>query len=471
MTDSIELFLQTLDPFAIELGLERMKSLLRCLGNPERNFRCLQIAGTNGKGSAAATAAELLHTAGHRVGLYTSPHLVHVSERIRINGSCIGTSALERSVDAVRRVMTDARIRPTYFEFLTAAALDAFARENVEFAVLEVGLGGRLDATSAVVPEAEIITRIGLDHTAILGPTIEAIASEKAAIIRPGTAIFTARQRPEARRVIEARAQHVGAKCFLAGRDFCLGADTDFGGRAEISADIANIPQSASDAALFPRNEDADDIPSIASRSADLSYVESDSVPWSGRFWRADGLSLSLRGIHQLDNAETAIAAARFLSDRVDEAVIRGALASVRWTARFETLCENPVTLLDGAHNPDGAAALAAAYRRYFPGVRPHLVFSALADKDVEAVASRLFPLAADVRLVQLDNPRALPMEKLAHLAFAHGTSFVCCAHLDEALDGARRAALAEHPQGKILIAGSLYLAGEVLRRFPSALT
>lgn len=458
MSDPIESFLKALDPFSMELGLGRMHTLLRALGNPERRFRCVQIAGTNGKGSAAVTAAALLQAAGHKAGLYTSPHLVHVSERIRVDGRCVGASVLERSLETVRGAMARAALRPTYFEVLTAAALEIFAREGVEFAVLEVGLGGRLDATSAVAPEAEIITRIGLDHMAVLGPTIEAIAAEKAAIIRPGTAVFVARQRPEARRVIEDKAREVGAKCLLAGRDFGLGKGAGSG----------EVPCGGDP--LLPRNTEADGTADGASSSAGWRYAETSAVPPRRAPWSLDGLELSLRGGHQLDNAEAAVAAARFLSNRVTGAVIRRALASVRWAARFETLAEAPVTILDGAHNPDGAEALCAAYRGHFPGSHPHLVFSALADKDVEAVAGRLFPLAADVWLVQLDNPRALPMARLACLAEARGVPFVCCGSVDEALEGAHRAALAERPQGTVLIAGSLYLAGEVLRRFPASL-
>ena len=461
MTDEIESFLETLDPFSMELGLGRMTALLQALGNPEKHFRSVQIAGTNGKGSAAATVAALLNTAGHSVGLYTSPHLVHVSERIRVNGACISSSELLQSAQSVRKAMADTGIRPTYFEFLTAAALEFFSRKNVEFAVLEVGLGGRLDATTAVTPDAEIITRIGLDHMAILGSTLEAIASEKAAVIRPGTVVFVARQRSEARRVIEARAREVGARCLLAGRDFGLGT------RSALSGTLSD----EDDKILLPRNEGADGAALSVQAPSRWCYSESDAVPLRRGPWTLENLQLSLRGGHQLDNAEPAVAAARFLSNRVTGEVIRQALASVQWAARFQTLSETPVTILDGAHNPDGAEALTTAYRRYFPGVRPQLVFSALADKDVKTVADLLFPMASTIWLVQLDNPRALPMKRLASLAQAHGVSFVCCGSVDEALKRARSAALDEEPPGAVLIAGSLFLAGEVLRHFPQSLT
>ncbi|MDR0966829.1 MAG: bifunctional folylpolyglutamate synthase/dihydrofolate synthase [Myxococcales bacterium] len=418
-TVSAESFFDALDPFGMELGLERMRALLRALGEPQRGLHVLQIAGTNGKGSAAATASALLRAAGSKVGLYTSPHLVRLSERIQIDGREIDEAALAAGVERLRRAMQSTGLRPTYFEALTAVAIDHFAREGVDVAILEVGLGGRLDATSAVAPEVAIITRIALDHTALLGATLASIAREKAAILKAGTRAFIARQPDEAREVIAWQAAEQGAECLFAGQDFALKPEGSAGDRSLFFEDKGKV--------------------------------------------RVGPLRLALEGDHQIDNAEVAIAAALALSSRIEGERLRRGLLDVVWPGRFQTVACQPITVVDGAHNPDGARALAQTCLLRFPAARPRLVFSALADKDVSGVAEQLFPLARSIHLVALDNPRALTMGALAAHARERGTAFDCHEALSSALGRARELALADGPDGWVLAAGSLYLVGEVL--------
>lgn len=449
MRGSPESFFEALDPFGIELGLERMRCLLRALGDPQNGLRILQIAGTNGKGSAAATAASILRVAGHQVGLYTSPHLIHLGERIRIGARPMDEASLAEGVARLQRAMRRTGERPTYFEALTVVAIDHFARRGVEIAVLEVGLGGRLDATSAVTPEVGIITRIGLDHTAILGPTIAAIAGEKAAILRPGVRAFIARQVPEARAVIAAKALAQGCDCLFAGRDFALCRPSD-----------AALDAQGEETSLLPRGE------------AWLATQDATSPLFFERRHTGDRrdkdrlgpLRPALEGAHQIDNAEVAIAAALAFAPEIDSQSLAQGIGGVRWPGRFQVVARQPLTIVDGAHNPDGARALAATCRARFPATKARLVFSALGDKDVGGIAEALFPLAQSVHLAVLDNPRALHMQALAEIAQRHGVAFKCHESIADALAWARQGACADGPMGWALAAGSLYLVGEVMR-------
>ncbi len=452
---SPESFFEALDPFGMELGLGRMRRLLGALGEPQRGLRVLQVAGTNGKGSAAATAASLLLAAGRAVGLYTSPHLIHLAERIRIGERAIDAASLAEEVVRLQRAMRRTGERPTYFEALTAAAIDHFARQDVDIAILEVGLGGRLDATSAVTPEVAIITRIGIDHTAVLGSTISAIAAEKAAILKPGTRAFIARQVPDARARIAAEAAAQGCECYFAGRDFAL---------RQASGAALGAQETA--AALLPR---VDGGMPVCETPAPLFFERSNDLDRRVSCGQMGPLRLALEGAHQLDNAEVAIAAALALCPESGADVVRRGLADVSWPGRFQVAARQPLTIVDGAHNPDGARALAATCGARFPAARPRLVFSALRDKDVSSIAAALFPLAQSVHLAQLDNPRAMRMQALCALAQEHGVAFECHETIAAALSRARGAASGDGPTGWVLAAGSLYLVGEILRCCASA--
>lgn len=461
MHNSPETFLESLNPFGMTLGLTRMRHLLRALDNPQSALRVLQVAGTNGKGSAAATAASILSAAGHRVGLYTSPHLVHLGERIRVDGVDIDRAGLSAGVARLRSAMRESGETPTYFEALTALAIDHFARASVEFAVLEVGLGGRLDATSAVEPEVAIITRVGLDHMATLGPTVAAIAAEKAAILRPGTRAFIARQTGEALEVIERTAAEQRCACCFAGRDFSLAREGE-GILGEASGQPENLPRG--DVGGARSSEETKPVffeqRVLERRDVNQGAEVSRVVPP-----RMGPLRLALAGEHQLDNAEVAIAAALALSSKVEARHVAEGLGQVKWPGRFQIIDRCPLTIVDGAHNPDGARALAAMCRAQSRRQRPRIIFSALADKDVASVARTILAEAASVHLVALDNPRAMRLDDLAGLTRQLGVDFTCHETVGAALEAARREALFDGPEGWALAVGSLYLVGAVLKR------
>ncbi|MGI5863779.1 MAG: bifunctional folylpolyglutamate synthase/dihydrofolate synthase [Myxococcales bacterium] len=407
-------YLSSLSRFGMRFGLERTERLLDALEHPERAYRVLHVAGTNGKGSTCAFVASMLEQAGLRVGLYTSPHLVRFHERIRVAGAEICDEALVEGLEAIRLATARAKLGDeplTFFEATTALALRHFARERVDVVVLETGLGGRLDATNAVGSQVCAITRIGLDHTALLGSTLGAIAAEKAGIIKAGSQPVFARQAPEALAVLEERAGGLAAVARVAGRDFRVEGPGPF------------------------------------------------SFHSAG--FRVDGIELALPGPHQLENAETAIEAARLLVPGIAPDAVREGLRGTRWPGRFERAAEDPLTVFDGAHNPDGAAVLARAIRALFPRARVHLVFGVLADKDAEGIARLLMPLAARVYVASPENERALAVGELAALARRFGPGAQPFASVAEALRAARAEAREAGEGAMVLVAGSLYVVGE----------
>jgi dihydrofolate synthase/folylpolyglutamate synthase len=392
-------------------GLERIETLVEALGHPERRYTLVQVGGTNGKGSVAAMLAAMLRADGRRVGLYTSPHLVSFRERIRVDGTAIAEDDVADGFDAIAALV--ARVDATMFEAATALALDHFAREAVDVAVLEVGLGGRLDATTVGTPAVTALARIDLDHEAILGATLAAIAAEKAAIIRSGVAVSAA-QAPEARDVLLARAAAAGVPLLLEGRDLHVRV-------------VARDP-------------------------------EGQTLDCAGPDWRLEGVRLSLLGAYQPSNALVALAAARALGVR--DAAAREGLVRARWPGRFEVLrARDRVVVLDGAHNPAGAQALAASLREWFGDTPLTLVFGALADKDATGMLAALAPRARRLILAASSSPRAAAPEAL-RAAAPTGSSVEIARSSQEAL-----ALAAREPRTPILcVAGSLSLVGDVLR-------
>lgn len=306
-------FLYGLQQHGIKLGLDTIRALLGRVGDPHRRYPVVHIGGTNGKGSTAAMAASILQASGHRVGLYTSPHLIDFRERIRVNGEMIPESRVIDGVEILRAASVP-DLSPTFFEFTTALAFHYFAACQVDVVVLEVGLGGRFDATNVVEPLATAITTIGLDHEAYLGSTIEAIAMEKAGIIKPAVPVVLGRIGEPARRVIEARAATVGAPVFRLDRDFrCEG-----------------------------------------SSPADCRYT--------GFALQAEHLSCPLQGQFQLDNLACSLALIELARERgvaVTETAVRAGLQQVAWEGRLEIVGQEPTVMVDGAHNPAAAAVLA----------------------------------------------------------------------------------------------------------------
>ncbi|MDY7225156.1 bifunctional folylpolyglutamate synthase/dihydrofolate synthase [Hyalangium rubrum] len=413
-------FLAGLNPSGIKLGLERVHATLEALGHPERRYRVLHVAGTNGKGSTCAFAASALRAAGHKVGLYTSPHLERVNERFQVDGADISDEVLGCRILEVLERCPDAASASgmlTYFEFGTVVALWHFAQEAVDVAVLETGLGGRLDATNATQPLVTAITPISFDHMEYLGHTLGAIAGEKAGILKPGVPVVVSRQEPEALDAISRVAGQVGAPLLLEGRDFHVEPDPEGG------------------------------------------FV------YRGPERTLRGLSLSLRGPHQTQNAAVALAVLGQLDQRgmavPPEAAISG-LATARWPGRMEQLGERPAVLLDGAHNPGGVAVLLASLDALYPGRRIHAVFGVVADKDRAPMMRALFPRCASVHLTPLDTPRSLAPERYLAEARALCADARAYATLDEALAGARATAGAEDV---LLCTGSLFLVGAARAR------
>jgi len=383
-------------------GLERIEALLEALGRPERRLALVQVGGTNGKGSVAALLAAMLRAAGRRVGLYTSPHLCSVRERIRVDDELIGEDEFADGVDALGTLI--ARTDATMFEALTALALDHFAREAVEVAVLEVGLGGRLDATTVGEPLATVLTRIDYDH--------EQIAAEKAAIIRVGFAVSAA-QPPEAAAVVAARAGAVGVPLWVEGQDLHAVVTTrDLGGQR---------------------------------------------VTFQGPGFALGGTRLALLGRFQAGNALLATAVAQRLG--LPETAIRAGLAGVRWPGRFQLLDGDPRIVLDGAHNPNGAEALAQALQEYFGDAPKTLVVGISADKDLGAILRALLPQAARLVLTRSSSGRAAE-PSLLRAALPPTAVRVDTA---ESVERALELAAGSPHTPVICVAGSLFLVADVL--------
>lgn len=407
----------SLPPSVMKLGLERMEAALAALGNPEQHVPALHVAGTNGKGSTCAFAESCLRAAGYTVGLYTSPHLVRVNERIRVGGvpipdEVLGTRILEvlaRCPEAVRTL--------TFFEFGTLVAFWHFAQERVDVAVVEVGLGGRLDATRTCRAEVTAVSTLSFDHQEYLGHTLAAIAGEKAGIFRRGIPAVTVAQHPEAAESIRAIASNVGAPLVEQGRDFGL------------------------------------------TRGPEGTWR------WTSGPRVLEGLTLGLAGAHQGQNAALALAALERLGERgfpVNEQALREGLASARWPGRMQQLGHSPQLWLDGAHNPQGAATLAATVREVLAGRRVRLVFGVLADKEWPQMVEALFPLAASLFLAPPASPRALAPDTpaLREAATRHGLVPAVHDSVAAAVEAALRGA---EPGEAVLACGSLVLVGEVL--------
>ena len=381
----------------VELGLDRMRQALAGLGDPQARFAAVQIAGTNGKGSTAAMTEAVLREAGLLTGLYSSPHLARFTERIRIAGE---EADGDRLAALDRRVVATG-VPLTYFEVATALAFLAMADAGVEIAVLETGLGGRLDAVTTCQPCATAITSIGIDHTDYLGATLSEIGREKAGILKPGVPCFVGRLPPEADEEVERAAEAAGAPLFRFGRDF---------GPTPFSTALPGAHQKEN-AALA---------------------------------------------------AQLARAAARHLGRRVDDRTMERGLAGVRWPARCEKIGDD--LLLDCAHNEDGARALAAALPGLAAGRRVALLMSIVDDKDPAAMLAALAPAAAAVVTTRSDNPRALAPEALAAVAsrFIDVGDVVACDDPDVALAEARRRA---GPDGLVVVCGSMFLVGMLRAR------
>jgi dihydrofolate synthase/folylpolyglutamate synthase len=407
-----------------KFDLQNISTLAELMQHPERRSPCVQIAGTNGKGSTAAMLESILRAACLRTGLYTSPHLERINERIRIDGEPIADDDFAASFDRVRQIIESAMAsgalaaHPTFFECLTAMAFDAFAQAGVEFAVYEVGMGGRLDATSVVVPEIAVITQIDFDHEAYLGHSLEEIAGEKAGIIKPNATVLSAAGRPEACATIARRCEEQHARLF------------ELDGLWKISGVSANDGFYRARAEWFRDN----------------SVVN---------------LNLPLPGKFQIRNALTAAAAAGLLVERgfsISWQAVEQGIANVNWPGRLEKSSDHPAIFLDGAHNPAAARELRNFWDENLGDRRIILIYGAMRDKAVDEIAGLLFPRAAHVILTQPNQSRAISAEVLSQIACHHATNCETAANATEAINRARSIAKANDA---IFITGSLFLVGE----------
>lgn len=417
------------------LGLDRIRELLDRLGRPQDRLRFVHVAGTNGKGSTCAYLAAILQAAGLRTGLFTSPYLVAFEERIRVDGVNISLEELTEATLLVKEqaeaMATETGDHPTEFELMTAVALVQFARRECDIVVLEVGLGGRLDSTNVIdAPEVAVIARIGLDHTKLLGTTLAAIAGEKAGIVKPGSAVVSWPQEPEAMMAVEAAAVAAG--------------------------DALTVP--------------------------DLALLEAGTVDWGvpgaplrpfsyGRF---TDLRTRLLGSYQPANAALAIEAAEALRARgwaVDDEAVRRGIVETAWPGRFEIVraaAGEPTVVVDGGHNPQGARALADSLADVFPGRKPVFVVGVLEDKDYPAMLETVLPLGAAFVCVAPDNPRALPADKLARAIRWTGQDLLGCSACTrpyvarDIADALARARELAGPDGLVCAFGSLYSVGAV---------
>ncbi|HEY0512441.1 MAG TPA: folylpolyglutamate synthase/dihydrofolate synthase family protein [Thermoanaerobaculia bacterium] len=412
-----ESILSRLETLGIKLGLERSRALLAAMGDPQRRFPAVLVAGTNGKGSTSALLAAMARAAGYRTGLYTSPHLEFVEERLRIDGRTIEPDRFARLLaDLVARAERETGEPPTYFEAVTLAAFRWFAESQVDLAVVEVGLGGRLDATNLCDPILSLITPIGFDHMEYLGNTLAAIAREKAGILRSGRPAVVWIEEPEAAEAVRAAAGEIGADLRFASEDVRIeGIEAEgwTGQRVRLATPV---------------------------RSYDLQ--------------------LALLGAHQAKNLGLAVRAAEILGDlgfeRIDPEAVQEGAASCRWPGRLEVidLPNGRRAVLDAAHNADGAGALAEFLARLNRPV--DLLFGVLGDKDFAGMLGALVPHARRIVLTTPKSPRAKPPEELAALLGDREEIFV---EPDPAQALDRALALG----GEILVAcGSIFLIGEI---------
>ncbi len=393
-----------------ELGLSRARALLAALGSPEREMRFYHVAGTNGKGSATASLDGMLRRLGRRTGRFISPHLVRPHERVAVGGEDIGGEALAAAAQAVRKAAQGMADPPTEFELWTGVALVHFLREGVTDVAWETGLGGRYDSTNAVTPEVSLITSIGLDHMDRLGGTLAAIAGEKAGILKPGRPAVVGDLPAEAMAVVEEEAARQAAPLWRLGQ--------------EIAVDGVAV---ARDGTRFLYRDPLGEV----------------------------SVHTALVGRHQAKNAALALASLRRTLGAQEVAGAAQALSTVRWPGRFEVREGSPTLVLDGAHNPQGVAALRETWREAFPGVRPVALFGCLSDRDPEVVVGDLRAEIAALHVVAPPSPRALAAEEAAcilqgtaHRAIAAG---LAAGEADAAARGV-----------PLLVFGSLYLIGAV---------
>jgi len=413
-------YLYRLEKFGMIFGLTQVEGILEALGNPHRELQVIHIGGTNGKGSTAAMMASILQHEGYRVGLYTSPHLIEFTERIRINGEEIEKEEVaELTSWMIERVNVAKITGPfTFFDFTTAMAFLYFSRKMVDLAIIEVGLGGRLDSTNVVDPLLSIITNVSRDHEDVLGRGILKIAGEKAGIIKRKRPVITAATQPGVLRLFARVCRKKEAPLYRVGNEFR----------------------------------------SMGSETNDFAYEGLHRKLWSVR--------LKLRGLHQIVNATTALGASEILEQLgypiSTSAMVEG-LQSVEWPGRFELVASSPRVVLDGAHNPAGAVALRESLKEEFPYRRLILLIGILKDKDFRTILQTLAPLADHVILSRPHLDRAAPVSLLEKALKENGKKVEGIEDLGEAI---KRGLSLTGEEDLLCITGSLYMVGEAKAYF-----
>jgi|SRR5579863_6929650 len=414
----------------VKFGLEPIQAVLEALDHPERAYPTAIVAGTNGKGSTSAILASILQRAGYRTGLYTSPHLVRVNERIRVDGREIADEDFAGSFSEVRQSidrLVEAKSleqRPSFFEYLTATAFLHFARTQADFVVLEVGMGGRLDATNVTEPRVAVITNVDLDHMEFLGSTHAAIAGEKAGVIKPRRPVVSACEHPDAVEVVRRRA-------------------------AELDAELLELPRFAT-------------LSNLASLDGRATF----DLALDGH--RFAGLEAPLRGAFQVKNAMAALTAACWLAadgfDISTAAMVEG-LRLASWPGRLEVVSERPLVVVDGAHNPAAAREVATFVRERWTGRRLRLIYASMRDKAMGEISEILFPLADEVYFTRPPIERAATPEEILEAARYRPRHVVLEPDPARALAAARDAS---SPDDVVLACGSLFLVGALLRAVTS---
>jgi dihydrofolate synthase/folylpolyglutamate synthase len=414
-------YLANLTKFGMNLGLKRIQGLLERLNHPERQLRIIHVGGTNGKGSTSIIIAQILWEAGYKTGIFTSPHLHDYRERFVINGKMISKSEVIQQINQLRphleELVAGGMEHPTEFEVHTALVLNYFAQEKVDFAIIEVGLGGEIDSTNVVSPLVSVITNVGIDHMDYLGEDFSAIAKVKAGIIKPNSVVVTAADRPQVMKIIAERAAGFGVKLVRVGEDVFWKKLRSGEFEQEFDLSVLN--------AFYP------------------------------------GLRLNLMGEHQVRNAATAVAVCEVLKSEYAVAIPRKAvyeaLGKVKWPGRLELLSSSPKVLLDGAHNVDGAKVLLQALKQY-SRERLILCIGVLDDKEREKIADLLIPIADEVFITKPQSLRARDWIGLAEIAGKYSKKITCIEKPREAVKEAFRRLKSKD---MLCVTGSLYMIAD----------
>jgi dihydrofolate synthase/folylpolyglutamate synthase len=397
----------------VDLKLDRVRRVLQQLGHPEATFRAVHLAGTNGKGSVAAMTHAILSAQGYRVGLYTSPHLRSLTERIQIGSTNIPQDCLLQLVQEVRGAQAAVGVELTFFEFMTVTAFLHFSRQDLDVAIVEVGLGGRFDATNVITPDVAVITSVDLDHQEFLGDSQASIAAEKAGVAKPGRPLVVGKLSLEALRVVKTTAGDVGAQVYELDRHFSVTGSTGFG--------------------------------------------------FEGLGVSLENVALALRGAHQRQNAALAVAAVRLLAPSLDvsaEAIQRG-LQTARWPGRLEVFGSAPMVVLDAAHNPAGMKTLVAELPAIVKDRRVHVVFGAVRDKDWRQMIALIAPLADEATVTTVLPPRGESAS-----ALATGFQQFCKVHcVEDPIQAFRQTLEAATRDSAVVVTGSIFLIGDIYER------